>query len=44
MGLVMAKEIVNQHQGFIDIDQAYDQGCRFRISFPLQKQELRRLT
>ena len=44
MGLVMAKEIVNQHQGFIDIDQAYDQGCRFRISFPVHKQELRRVT
>ena len=44
MGLVMAKEIVNQHQGFIDIDAAYDQGCRFKISFPLHGQELRRLT
>jgi nitrogen fixation negative regulator NifL len=44
MGLVMAKEIVNQHQGFIDIDTAYDQGCRFKISFPLHRQESRRLT
>jgi signal transduction histidine kinase len=44
MGLVMAKEIVNQHQGFMDIDPAYDQGCRFRISFPLHRQELRRVT
>ncbi|MFA6051286.1 MAG: nitrogen fixation negative regulator NifL [Methylobacter sp.] len=38
MGLVMAKEIVNQHQGFIEIDPDYDQGCRFKISFPLHKQ------
>jgi nitrogen fixation negative regulator NifL len=38
MGLVMASEIVNQHQGFIDIDPDYDQGCRFKISFPLHKQ------
>lgn len=42
MGLVMAREIVNQHHGFIDIDPAYDQGCRFKISFPLHKQEPRR--
>jgi nitrogen fixation regulatory protein len=38
MGLVMAKEIVSQHQGFIEIDQNYDQGCRFKISFPLRRQ------
>jgi signal transduction histidine kinase len=43
MGLVMAKEIVNQHQGIIDIDPGYDQGCRFKISFPLPRQEPRRL-
>ena len=43
MGLVMAKEIVNQHQGIIDIDPGYDQGCRFKISFPLCRQEPRRL-
>lgn len=42
MGLVMAREIVNQHQGFIEIDPDYDQGCRFKISFPLHRQELRR--
>lgn len=44
MGLVMAKEIVTQHQGFIDIDSNYDQGCRFKISFPLHRQEPRRLS
>jgi nitrogen fixation negative regulator NifL len=44
MGLVMAKEIITQHQGFIDIDPAYIQGCRFKISFPLPRQEPRRLT
>ena len=38
MGLVMAKEIVNQHQGFIEIDPDCDRGCRFKISFPLHKQ------
>ncbi|MFA5983328.1 MAG: nitrogen fixation negative regulator NifL [Methylococcaceae bacterium] len=37
MGLVIAKEIVNQHQGFIDIDPDFVQGCRFKISFPLHK-------
>lgn len=43
MGLVIAKEIVNQHQGFIDIDPNYEQGCRFKVSFPLQRQESKRL-
>jgi nitrogen fixation regulatory protein len=43
MGLVIAKEIVNQHQGFIEIDPNYDNGCRFKISFPLHRQELRSL-
>jgi nitrogen fixation negative regulator NifL len=38
MGLVMAREIVNQHQGFIEIDPDYDQGCRFKIRFPLHRQ------
>ena len=38
MGLVMAKEIVNQHQGFIEIDPDCAQGCRFKISFPLRRQ------
>jgi nitrogen fixation negative regulator NifL len=42
MGLVMAKEIVNQHKGIIDIDPAYEAGCRFKISFPLHRQESRR--
>jgi len=39
MGLVMAKEIVNQHQGLIDIDPDFNQGCRFKISFPQYRQE-----
>jgi nitrogen fixation negative regulator NifL len=38
MGLVMAKEIVNQHQGFIEIDPTYDQGCRIKVGFPLRRQ------
>ena len=41
MGLVMAKEIVNQHQGFIEIDPDYDRGCRFKISFPIHRQALK---
>jgi nitrogen fixation negative regulator NifL len=43
MGLVMAKEIVNQHHGFIEIDPDYNQGCRFKIGFPVRRQELRGL-
>jgi nitrogen fixation negative regulator NifL len=37
MGLVMAKEIVNQHQGFIEIDPDCDRGCRFKVSFPAHR-------
>jgi nitrogen fixation negative regulator NifL len=37
MGLVMAKEIVNQHEGFIEIDPDCEQGCRFKIKFPLHR-------
>jgi len=41
MGLVMAKEIVNQHRGFIEIDPDCDRGCRFKISFPVCRQILK---
>lgn len=40
MGLVMVKEIINQHQGFIEIDDRYTLGCRFKISFPHYKSSL----
>jgi nitrogen fixation negative regulator NifL len=35
MGLVMVREIVNQHQGMIEIDPNYNAGCSFNISFPV---------
>jgi nitrogen fixation negative regulator NifL len=35
MGLVMAKEIVNQHNGLIAIDPNYKDGCCFNLSFPV---------
>jgi nitrogen fixation negative regulator NifL len=35
MGLVMAKEIVNQHSGLIAIDPDYQNGCCFNLSFPV---------
>ena len=35
MGLVMAKEIVQQMNGTIEIDPDYDQGCCFKVSFPV---------
>lgn len=37
MGLVMAKEIVDQHQGLIEIEADYKAGCRFKLSFPRYK-------
>ena len=35
MGLVMAQEVVNQHQGLIRIDPTYHEGCRVHIQFNL---------
>jgi nitrogen fixation negative regulator NifL len=35
MGLVMVKEIVNQHNGMISIDPDYRNGCCFTLSFPV---------
>ncbi len=40
MGLVMVKEIITQHQGFIEIDDRCTSGCRFKISFPHYKSSL----
>jgi nitrogen fixation negative regulator NifL len=37
MGLVMVKEIVVQHQGFIEIEGHYKPGCRFKLGFPRYK-------
>lgn len=37
VGLVMVKEIVNRHHGIISIDPEYRQGCRFIVSFPLNR-------
>lgn len=34
-GLAMTKEIMTQHQGLIEIDTAYQRGCRFKLSFPV---------
>lgn len=35
MGLVIAKEIVSQHHGLIDIDSEVECGCCFQLSFPI---------
>jgi nitrogen fixation negative regulator NifL len=35
MGLVMVKEIVNQHNGMIAIDANYTDGCCFNLDFPV---------
>lgn len=35
MGLVMAKEIVHQHNGMVAIDPDYQEGCCFIIDFPV---------
>ncbi|MDP3839268.1 MAG: nitrogen fixation negative regulator NifL [Methylococcales bacterium] len=44
MGLVIAKEIVNQHHGLIDIDREVEQGCCFQLSFPLHKNSRREVS
>ncbi|MGR9086101.1 MAG: nitrogen fixation negative regulator NifL [Gammaproteobacteria bacterium] len=41
MGLVMAKEIVNQHSGMIAIDPDYCNGCCFNVSFPVCPKNIR---
>ena len=35
LGLAMAQEVVNRHNGTIDIDPEYHTGCRVRIQLPL---------
>ncbi len=35
MGLVMAREIINQHDGMIEIDANYTNGCCFNLRFPV---------
>jgi len=35
MGLVVAKDIVNQFNGNIELDADYQNGCRFIVSFPV---------
>lgn len=40
MGLVMAREIVNQHNGLIAIDPDYQQGCRIILHFPCNQQSI----
>jgi nitrogen fixation regulatory protein len=34
MGLAIAQDVVTRHEGSIDIDPDYTQGCRFILSFP----------
>lgn len=38
MGLAMVQEVVNEHAGTIDIDADYNEGCRFVIRLPLDKE------
>ncbi len=37
-GLAIAREVVNQHDGTIDIDPSWARGCRFIIVLPLNRQ------
>ena len=41
MGLVMVREIINQHKGMILIDSTYTGGCCWNISFPCQRTKTR---
>jgi len=40
MGLAMAQEIVNRHQGLIEIDPRHQEGCRMHLRFPVQHRRL----
>lgn len=44
MGLVMAKEIINQHNGMIAIDPDYKGGCCFIVSFPVCPKNINTVT
>lgn len=44
MGLVIAKEIVSQHQGLIDIDSEVECGCCFQLSFPIHNSSRREVS
>ncbi|MBS1211883.1 MAG: sensory box histidine kinase [Proteobacteria bacterium] len=37
IGLTMAQEVVNQHQGIIRFDPTYQEGCRVHIQFPIRQ-------
>jgi signal transduction histidine kinase len=34
MGLTLAQEIVNNHQGLLEIDPEFTSGCRIRLELP----------
>lgn len=36
IGLTMAQEVVNQHQGLIRFDASYTEGCRVHLQFPIR--------
>ena len=37
IGLTMAQEVVNQHQGLIRFDSSYTDGCRVHLQFPIRQ-------
>lgn len=37
MGLAMAQEVVSRHQGLIEIDPRFEEGCRIRLRFPVSR-------
>lgn len=39
MGLAMVQDVVNEHQGMINIDPSYREGCRFRVLLPIRHDE-----
>ena len=39
MGLAIAQEIVARHGGTLDIDPAYQDGCRMRVQLPCAQGE-----
>lgn len=39
MGLTMAQEVIQQHQGCLEIDAGYQAGCRIVVRLPVAKEE-----
>lgn len=43
MGLAMAQDVINQHQGLLHFDRTYHDGCRVLIQLPIHKERAQKI-